>query len=629
MTLAIAQGTLPPVSVETTQMKKKAKAAPAKKAEKQPEQPAAGVAKDANPYADPQAPYKVDRSGSGKLTEPLVNTPRTVTAIPKQVIDDTAVKSVRELARQVPGVTLGFGEGGNAFGDRIYIRGFDARGDIYVDGIRDPGNASREVFAVQQVEIMKGPASTLGGRSTAGGAVNIIPKKANETENFFNVSQMFGTDNTFRTTLDINRVIGPGLAVRGNLLFHTGEVAGRDVVEDERWGGYLSAVMNVSENIKVSLDYYRYRTNGIPDFGVPLNTTAKLPWTETGVSRRNWYGDAYRDFTKNSQDVFTATVEAKLSPYAKLTSKTRYGMTVVDYIATGPNGVGEPANDLTTITVASGSARYQEAELFLNQTELTFKFDTSGLKHTMVAGIEVGREDISRWGYGGINTLTAGGSFVQNLFNPNHHPGAKLPDRAWTFDATIETRAAYLLDTVELNKQWLVNGGVRIDNVKRTQDAAAAGNIASVEDTLFNSMRASSTSRSPSPASTWPTARRRPRWAASSMRPASTTAASASISHSSSRSGPRASSSAPSGSCSAGACWPPPRCSSPRRRTGGRAVSWRFRTPTGASPRPPATPAFLPRPPAPIASAASSWGRRATSRRCGACSAASSRWTPR
>ena len=315
VSIAIAQGTLPPVSVETTQAKKKAKAGAGRsRAAEQPEQPPSGQAKDANPYADPKAPFKVDRSGSGKFTEPLVDTPRTVTAIPKQVIDDTAVKSVRELARQVPGVTLGFGEGGNAFGDRIYIRGFDARGDIFVDGIRDPGNASREVFSVQQVEIYKGPASSISGRSTAGGAVNIVSKNPNETESFFNLSQMFGTDRTFRTVVDMNQVVGPGLAVRGSFLFHNGEVAGRDIVEDQRWAGFLSAAMKVSENLKVTLDYYRYRTDGIPDFGVPLNTSAKLPWTETGLPHGTWYGNADRDFMKNKQDVVTATVEAKLSP---------------------------------------------------------------------------------------------------------------------------------------------------------------------------------------------------------------------------------------------------------------------------------------------------------------------------
>jgi catecholate siderophore receptor len=398
--MAIAQGTLPPVNVEATQVKRKAKPAPAAKsgeATTQP-QPSGKAAKDANPYADPKAPYKVDRSASGKFTEPLVDTPRTVTAVPEQVLKDTAVKSVRELARQVPGVTLGFAEGGNAFGDRIYIRGFDARGDIYVDGIRDPGNASREAFSVQQVEIYKGPAATVGGRGTAGGAVNIIPKKANESDNFFNLSQMFGTDHTFRTTVDLNRVLGPGLAVRGNLLFHDGEVAGRDFIEDRRWGGFLTAAIKASENVRITLDYYRYRTDGIPDFGVPLNTTQKLPWTEFGLPRTAWFGNAGRDFMKNAQDVFTATLEVKFSESAKLTSRSRTGRTTVDYLASGPNGVADPATPATTINVGNPN-RFQEAELFVNQTDLTLKFDAGAWKHTVVAGIEVSREDLSRYSY--------------------------------------------------------------------------------------------------------------------------------------------------------------------------------------------------------------------------------------
>ena len=76
-----------------------------------------------SPYVDAVAPYKVQESGSGKITEPLAETPKTITAISKEVIDDKAATSVRELARQTPGVTLGFAEGGNAFGDSLYIRG--------------------------------------------------------------------------------------------------------------------------------------------------------------------------------------------------------------------------------------------------------------------------------------------------------------------------------------------------------------------------------------------------------------------------------------------------------------------------------------------------------------------------
>jgi catecholate siderophore receptor len=115
LSIAAAQGTLPPLSVETTQPKKKAKAAPAKSGEAAPPAPEA-PAKGANPYANPDAPYNVEKSASGKLTEPLVNTPKSVTVVPEQVIEDKGAHDLRELARSVPGLTIGSAEGGNAFG---------------------------------------------------------------------------------------------------------------------------------------------------------------------------------------------------------------------------------------------------------------------------------------------------------------------------------------------------------------------------------------------------------------------------------------------------------------------------------------------------------------------------------
>ena len=100
----------------------------------------------ANPNADPDAPYKVVKSQNDKFTEELRDTPKTIIAIPKEVIEDMGANSFREVVRSTPGVTLGTGEGGNAFGDRIFIRGFEARNDVYIDGLRDPGVTSREIF---------------------------------------------------------------------------------------------------------------------------------------------------------------------------------------------------------------------------------------------------------------------------------------------------------------------------------------------------------------------------------------------------------------------------------------------------------------------------------------------------
>ncbi len=102
--------------------------------------------------------------------------------------------SRRSRARRA-GVTLGTGEGGNAFGDRFFIRGFDARNDVFVDGIRDPAVSIRENFFTEQIEILKGPSATIDGRGTTGGALNIVTKQAAD-RNFYNAETTIAGDGT-------------------------------------------------------------------------------------------------------------------------------------------------------------------------------------------------------------------------------------------------------------------------------------------------------------------------------------------------------------------------------------------------------------------------------------------------
>src|SRR5882757_11350992 len=99
---------------------------------------------DRNPYADAAAPYKVDHlQASGKFPEPLLNTPKTETVLSKEVLEDKNATSLKQAILSTAGVTLGTGEGGNAFGDRFFIRGFDARNDVFIDGVRDAGVSVR------------------------------------------------------------------------------------------------------------------------------------------------------------------------------------------------------------------------------------------------------------------------------------------------------------------------------------------------------------------------------------------------------------------------------------------------------------------------------------------------------
>ena len=203
---------------------------------------AGGLPADRDPYANPNAPYMATRvQASGKFPEPILNTPKSITVLTKDVLADQNSTTLKSAVLNTAGVTLGTGEGGNAFGDRFFIRGFDARNDVFLDGIRDAGVSVRENFFTEQIEIFRGPGSSFAGRGVTGGAINIVTKQATTEKSFYNMDTTFGTDHTKRVVLDVNQVISPTLAIRAGGLFQDAGVAGRDYVKDDRDGGFVAA----------------------------------------------------------------------------------------------------------------------------------------------------------------------------------------------------------------------------------------------------------------------------------------------------------------------------------------------------------------------------------------------------
>src|SRR5829696_1903795 len=298
---------------------------------------AGSLAADRNPYADAAAPYKVDRvQASGKFPEPLLNTPKTITVLSKEVMADKNITSLREIGRSTAGVTLGSGEGGNAFGDRFFIRGFDARNDVFIDDIREPAVSMRENFVTEQIESLRGPASSYAGRGTAAGAINIVTNQAAD-RNFYNAETTFGSDHTKRVTLDVNQVISPTFSIRTGGMFQDANVAGRNYETDDRWGGFISTKWTPTNDIKITTNYVHTDLSGLPDFGVPYYRQGNGPVTEFGIPRQNWYGFVNRDFQTALQDFGTLTAEYKVTDNITLTSRTRAEHSLLAYIGTLPN----------------------------------------------------------------------------------------------------------------------------------------------------------------------------------------------------------------------------------------------------------------------------------------------------
>ena len=153
-------------------------------------------------YGVASAPYQAERSGDLRKQFSLSETPQTLNILTQQQLKDSGKTDLKEVLSSQAGVTLGTGENGNAFGDRYIIRGHEARSDVFVDGLRDPGMTTRESFASEQIEITKGPSATFAGRGSSGGAVNSITKQASTEHNFNRVDAGIGSDDYYRVVLD-------------------------------------------------------------------------------------------------------------------------------------------------------------------------------------------------------------------------------------------------------------------------------------------------------------------------------------------------------------------------------------------------------------------------------------------
>ncbi len=455
---------------------------------------AGGLNADRNPYANPNAPYMATRvQASGKFPEPILNTPKSITVLTKDVLADQNSTTLKTAVLNTAGVTLGTGEGGNAFGDRFFIRGFDARNDVFLDGIRDAGVSVRENFFTEQVEILRGPASSFAGRGTTGGAINIVSKQPTTEKSFYNMDTTFATDHTKRVVLDVNQVISPTLAIRASGLFQDAGVAGRNYIKDDRDGGFIAAKWTPLDTVKLYANYIHTNLHGLPDFGVPYyrpgspitqyKTTAGGPYPDFGSSRNNFYGFVNRDYYSIKQDIGTFGGEVSITPDLTLSNRTRIQRSVLDYVGTLP----EAPIDATKTISANPQSRYQVTENIANQTEAVYKYGLAGWKHTTTGGVEVSREIASIDRYTGLSSEALPGGFTGagglagvSIFSPQF---TNLPFNTptsltgLTTKIAVDTSSVYLIDTANYNDRIILNGGIRYDNynIKASGFGTSAG----------------------------------------------------------------------------------------------------------------------------------------------------------
>ncbi|HWM48522.1 MAG TPA: TonB-dependent siderophore receptor [Xanthobacteraceae bacterium] len=415
---------------------------------------------------------------TSRLPVPLLSTPQTVNVVPQQVIQDQNVSTVKDALRNVAGITFRAGEGGNQ-GDSPYIRGFSAQGDIFRDAIRDPGWYTRDAFSIDAVEVYKGPSSFLFGRGSTGGVINLVSKTAVD-RNFVEGTITGNTGFGARATVDANAVANENVSARIVVMGQQYDIAGRDNVEENRYGVAPSLKVKVNDRTTATLAYIYQRERSIPDYGIPyLNLAAGRPRHVAPVSRSNWYGILSQPFPDTLNDdvhIATAKIEHVLNRNVKVTNTTRYSDVrhFQRNVFPEPNAAVPVPPNLSVNWTPNRAQVDAHYTLATNQTDVLAKFVTGSWEHTVAAGFDVTRETR------GFLRNQFTGQGATNFVDPNpwRAPGVPLaPTASQNVMGEATDVGAFVADQIKLNRYFELLGGIRYEQFRFTQEAPLAAPV--------------------------------------------------------------------------------------------------------------------------------------------------------
>ncbi len=428
-----------------------------------------------------QEGYQADSLSSPKFSGSLLTTPQSAVVITPQVREDENDTSLRDLLRDVSGISLGAGEGSYQ-GDNFSIRGLAARSDIFVDGMRDFGSYFRDPFDTDNIEVLKGPSSTEFGRGSTGGAVNMVTKTP-ELDGFTAGSTVYGTDNTHRGTLDFDQRI-PGLAgsaFRLNLMGDQSDVTNRNDVDYNRWGIAPSLAFGLGTSTRLIFTYLHQEEHDSPDYGIPWVHDRPAP-----VARNTFYGftnDYFRadvnvgtvHFEHDFNDNLTLREQLRLASYHRSLRVTQ-GQAPNEFAAddtadqAGVNGVDyytpqTPLQDIEAQRVEiDGVSTERDVDEDIN---LEWKADAGPFNNRLVTGFEYVHQsaDPRR-----IEPSWTGVPSTSLLSPDQGNPFSGSGFTSILVHGTVDTYSGYMIDTLTMGKQWTLIGGLRYDSVASLYD---------------------------------------------------------------------------------------------------------------------------------------------------------------
>jgi len=400
-----------------------------------------------------------------KINVPLRDIPQTVNVVPAVVLHDQNALSLQDALQNVPGLSFSVGDGQR---DQVTIRGFSAISDQFVDGVRDDALYFRDLSNIERVEVLKGPASVLYGRGSAGGLVNRVTKKP-LADPLLEAGVTLGSHGQRRGEFDV----GAATSDKDALFRLTGAVEDSTGFRDRyflrRQALAPSATFKLSPATTLTLQADYLHDKRLADQGVP-----SYHGRPVDVPVETYFGAANataRAFVQSDVKSATATLDHAFTPDLKLHTVLRAYDYALDRNYTSIGGIKDGANP--TVTIGQSHRLRDEDGRYL-QNELSQTVDWGATNHKLLYGVEIGRQNKSEVLRSRNNVAT------YNLFHPVLVDLPVLPDSV-TPSADNKNRVdiagVYLQDLVALTPEWKVLAGVRYDHLKQDRDDRTAKNV--------------------------------------------------------------------------------------------------------------------------------------------------------
>ncbi len=392
-----------------------------------------------------------DSTTATKTDTPLLDTPQSVAVVTREQIEDQALRSVGDVLRYVPGVTVGQGEGNR---DQITLRGQNTTADFFIDGVRDDVQYFRSLYNIERVEVLKGPYALIFGRGGGGGIVNRVQKAASADSLFGSVEGGVNSFGSWSAAVDVNAPLAEGAGLRVNA-FYEDLANHRDYFEGERYAINPNLAFTFAPGWKAGLSYEYVHDDRVTDRGIPSLACAQ-PCTPGPLPghRDTFFGVPGVNRTGIDAHIVKGRLDGELAEGLSWSTTVLYGDYDKYYTNVYASGAASAVNG--TVPLGSYSDATQRQNLIV-QSNLVADLELGGTEHKLLLGVEYGDQRSTNQRRNGV--LSNATLDLANIVYPTVTFPAVGTDRR----SEAEVFSAYVQDQISVGDHLDLVMGLRFD----------------------------------------------------------------------------------------------------------------------------------------------------------------------